>query len=72
MRNRTLSLKRESLAPLTGSELVSVAGGQQDLTHLTCGLCLTEVPSYAVCRTVPVNECLIWDMPHSMLDCIGT
>jgi hypothetical protein len=59
MRNaRKLSLKRESLSDLSTGELGSVAGGQQDLTHLTCGLCLTEAWSYADCPTVPVNECL--------------
>jgi hypothetical protein len=60
MRNRKLSLKRESLAELTGSELVSVAGGQQDLTHLTCGTCLTEVPTYAACPTIPLDQCPIY------------
>jgi hypothetical protein len=58
MRNRKLSLKRESLSDLTTRELGSVAGGQQDLTHLTCGLCLTEAWSYADCPTVPVNGCV--------------
>jgi hypothetical protein len=61
MRNRTLSLKRESLAELSGSELVSVAGGQQDLTHLTCNMvCISDVPTYARCPTIPLDQCPIY------------
>ena len=63
MRNaRKLSLKRESLAALTPDDLLAVAGGAEELTHATCGLCLTKAPTYDVCPTVPVNDCvyIVW------------
>ena len=63
MRNaRKLSLKRESLAALTTDDLSAVGGGAEELTHVTCGLCLTQVWSYDRCATVPVNECvyIVW------------
>ena len=57
MRNaRKLTLKRESLTALTTEDLSAVAGGQE-LTHATCGLCLTKVWSYDRCPTTPVNDC---------------
>ena len=59
MRNaRKLTLKRESLADLSSDDLTAVAGGQQELTHATCGLCLTQVWSYDNCPTTPINYCL--------------
>ena len=64
MLNRKLSLKRESLAELSTTDLVSVAGAQQALlTHATCGTCgvtdaCTHGPSLDYCPTVPVNDCL--------------
>ncbi len=63
MRNRTLTLKRETLADLSSDELVAVAGGQAQLTHDTCVTCnvtyrCTHGYSFDSCRTVPVNDCL--------------
>ena len=62
---KSLSLKREALAALTTNELAVVAGGQQELTHLTCGTCTSIIPdvtytcfSVDVCRTLPVNDCI--------------
>ena len=58
---KSLSLKREALAELSSSDLVSVAGGQQQLlTHLSCNLtdgCGHGV-SFDYCPTVPVNYCI--------------
>ena len=73
MRNRTLSLKRESLAELSTDDLVSVAGGQA-LTHL-CGPTdrCTHGPSFDErCPTLPVNDCIKVAQPASLLDCIAT
>ena len=59
MRNaRKLTLKREALSELSTGDLTAVAGGQQALTHATCGLCLTQVWSYDNCPTTPVNYCI--------------
>lgn len=59
---KTLSLKRESLAPLTPGEMASVAGA----SHLC--LDVTEACGHASidqsCPTVPVVPCL-------SLDCFG-
>ena len=59
---KSLSLKRETLSPLTSNELVSVAGGQQQLlTHLTCNPTdgCGHGPSFDErCPTFPVNPCL--------------
>jgi hypothetical protein len=61
MRHRTLSLKRESLSELTGAELVAVAGGAQDLSHLYCNLTdnCGHGASFDQCPTLPVNQCRI-------------
>ena len=66
-----LSLKREALAELSTADLVAVAGGQQELTHLTCGTCTSLVPSdncfsLEQCRTLPVNDCITLVMPGSL------
>ena len=59
MRHRTLSLKREALAELSATELVSVAGGQQELTHLGCDL--TDGCGHGItfdyCPTFPLRDC---------------
>ena len=74
MRTRKLSLKRESLSDLTSSELGAVAGGQQELTHETCGLCLTQVWSYDNCPTTPINDCVypVIAMPRTIPNCMTT
>ena len=61
MRNtRSLSLKREALTELSTVELVAVAGGAQEISHLCnptdeCG----HGPSFDVrCPTLPVNYCI--------------
>ena len=58
MRNRTLSLKREALAELSSTELVSVAGGYA-LTHLSCNL--TDACGHGIsfdhCPSIPINDC---------------
>ena len=48
---RTLTLKRESLADLTDSELHDVAGGQYTVYGLSCpiGVCV---------RTLPLKDCV--------------
>ena len=57
---RKLSLKRESLADLTSSDLANVAGGQA-LTHATCGITdrCTHGATFDYCPTIPINECPI-------------
>ena len=73
MRNaRKLSLKRESLSALTTDDLTAVAGGQQELTHVTCGLCLTQVWSYDNCPTTPVNYCVGLIAIRTVRDCTTT
>ena len=73
MRNsRKLTLKRESLTVLTSDELGAMAGGQEELTHLTCGLCLTQVWSYDNCPTTPVNECIYIAGPRTIPNCMTT
>ena len=74
MRNRKLSLKRESLAELTSVELVNVAGGAQEISHLCnptdrCG----HGPSFDErCPTLPLYYCFKVAEPASLLDCIAT
>jgi hypothetical protein len=61
MRTRTLSLKRETLSTLTTDELLAVAGGQQELTHLGCNPTneCGHGPSFDErCPTLPVQDCL--------------
>jgi hypothetical protein len=61
MRTRTLSLKRETLSTLTTDELLLVAGGQQELTHLGCNPTneCGHGPSFdEPCPTLPLNDCL--------------
>ena len=70
-KSRSLSLKRESLADLTTSELGVVAGGQQELTHLACNVTdyCTHTRSFdEPCPTVPVNPCLSLDRPCIQID----
>ena len=66
---RKLSLKRESLADLTSSDLANVAGGQA-LTHATCGITdrCTHGATFDYCPTIPLNECHIYlDIPATLL-----
>ena len=73
MRNaRKLTLKRESLSDLTSSELGAVAGGAEELTHVTCGLCLTQAPTYDVCPTVPINDCVAIAIRRTIPNCMTT
>jgi hypothetical protein len=76
MRNfRTLSLKRESLTELTTNELVSVNGGQQELTHLGCNPTneCGHGPSFDErCPTLPINVCTAPFVASTLLDCVGT
>ena len=59
---KSLNLKRESLTELASADLVSVAGGQQQLlTHLTCNLTdgCGHGPSFDQrCPTFPINPCV--------------
>ena len=67
---KSLSLKREALAELSSTELVSVAGGYA-LTHLTCTVTdrCGHGPSFdAQCPTLPINECKIYIQANT-LDC---
>ena len=55
MRNRTLTVKRETLSELSAGELSGVAGGSH--------LCVTDTVGHTEsfdlpCRTIPVNVCL--------------
>lgn len=52
---RSLSLKRETLSPLTSDELSAVAGG----SHLCLTDNVTHGPSIdESCNTLPVYQCL--------------
>ena len=72
---KSLSLKREALAELSSADLVSVAGGQQQLlTHLTCNPTdgCGHGPSFDQnCPTLPINYCIRYDLPASLLECIA-
>ncbi|HEU0130736.1 MAG TPA: hypothetical protein VFQ85_07070 [Mycobacteriales bacterium] len=69
---RTLHLKRETLAELTGRELASVAGG----THVGCAVtdgCTHGCGSVDVgCPTVPVNPCLTLGGCYTGVLCVQT
>jgi hypothetical protein len=66
---RALSLKRESLTELGEAELFAVAGAQA-LTMTCTTPCQYDVPTYRVCPTTPVNECIRQDLRPTRLDCI--
>lgn len=66
---RSLSLKRETLSALTTEELVSVNGGQQELTHVSCNPtnACTHGPSFdQQCPTTPVNYCISPLIAHTI------
>lgn len=67
---RRLSLRRESLAPLTGAELGAVVGGSHGCpTEAECDP-LTHGPSLdAPCPTVPVLLCARTLNPYSCAVC---
>ena len=56
---RTLTLKRESLAELTESDLGGVVGGQYTVYGLSCpiGVCVRTLPLNDCVRTLP-NHCV--------------
>lgn len=56
---RTLTLHRETLAPLTSDELAGVAG--MSLPTMRCSRidCPTDwCPTLDYCRTLPIRDCL--------------
>lgn len=60
---RSLSLKRETLAALTGDELGAVAGAAQAVTTP-----VTECAIYV--RTLKVRECVQASDAHTCVDCL--
>lgn len=61
---RTLSLRRDALAPLTHGELGAVAGGAPPTQPLTD--CLATLPV----KTANPDQCLAISDAHTCIDCL--
>ena len=56
---RKLSLKRETLTPLTTDEMAAVAGGSHLCVTEYCTTGVGHGPSFEYyCPTLPLNECV--------------
>lgn len=57
MNRRRLALRRESLTPLTTTELDAVAGGDSPTWQPSC---MNNCASLDKCPTIPIRECKIY------------